>query len=49
MLFGIGMPSVNPKIIAEMYGVGNERIRQMKEGALAKLRRRFSNQLKNLL
>lgn len=49
MLFGIGMPSVNPKIIAEMYGVGNERIRQMKEGALAKLRHRFSNQLKNLL
>jgi RNA polymerase primary sigma factor len=49
MLFGIGMPSVNPKIIAEMYGVGNERIRQIKEGALAKLRRRFSNQLKNLL
>lgn len=49
MLFGIGMPSVNPKIIAEMYGVGNERIRQMKEGALANLRRRFSNQLKNLL
>lgn len=49
MLFGIGMPSVNPKIIAEMYGVGNERIRQMKEEALAKLRRRFSNQLKNLL
>lgn len=49
MLFGIGMASVNPKIIADMYGVGGERIRQMKEGALAKLRRRFSNQLKNLL
>lgn len=49
MLYGIGMPSVNPKIIADMYGVGRERIRQMKEGALAKLRRRFSKQLKNLL
>ena len=49
MLFGIGMTPVNPKIIANMYGVGGERIRQMKEGALAKLRRRFSNQLKNLL
>lgn len=49
MLFGIGMIPVNPKIIADMYGVGGERIRQMKEGALAKLRRRFSNQLKNLL
>lgn len=49
MLFGIGMTPVNPKIVADMYGVGGERIRQMKEGALAKLRRRFSNQLKNLL
>lgn len=49
MLFGIGMAPVNLKIIADMYGVGGERIRQMKEGALAKLRRRFSNQLKNLL
>ena len=45
MLFGIGMAPVNPKIVADMYGVGGERIRQMKEGALAKLRRRFSNQL----
>lgn len=49
MLFGIGMNPVNPKIIANMYGVGGERIRQMKEGALSKMRRRFSNQLKNLL
>lgn len=49
MLFGIGMTPVNPKIVADMYGVGGERIRQMKEGALAKLRRRLSNQLKNLL
>lgn len=49
MLFGIGMAPVNPKVIADMYGVGGERIRQMKEGALAKLRRRFSNQLKSLL
>lgn len=49
MLFGIGMAPVNPKIIADMYGVGGERIRQMKEGALAKLRHRFSNQLKNLM
>lgn len=49
MLFGIGMNPVNPKVIADMYGVGGERIRQMKEGALSKIRRRFSNQLKNLL
>lgn len=48
MLYGIGMPVVNSKVIADMYGVGGERIRQMKEGALAKMRRRFSNQLKNI-
>lgn len=48
MLYGIGMPVVNPKVVADMYGVGGERIRQMKEGALAKMRRRFSNQLKNI-
>ena len=46
MLFGIGMAPVNPKIIADMYGVGGERIRQMKEGALAKLRRRRSSKKK---
>ena len=49
MLFGIGMQKVNPKVIADMYGVGGERIRQMKEAALAKLRKRFSNKLKTLL
>lgn len=49
MLFGIGMSPVNPKIIADMYGVGNERIRQIKEGALSKMKRRFLSQLKNLM
>lgn len=49
MYFGIGMPKVNAKAIADMYGVGNERIRQMKEAALAKLKKRFSNKLKTLI
>ena len=49
MYFGIGMPSVNPKVIADMYGVGGERIRQMKEAALGKIRRKFGNKLKELL
>lgn len=49
MYFGIGMPSVNPKVIANMYGVGGERIRQMKEAALGKIRRKFSNKIKELL
>lgn len=49
MLFGIGMPPVNQKVIANMFGVGRERIRQMKEGALDKLRRRFSSKIQNIL
>lgn len=49
MLFGIGMSAVNPKVIADMYGVGGERIRQMKEAALAKIRKKFTNNLKALL
>ena len=49
MYFGIGMPKVNAKVIADMYGVGNQRIRQMKEAALAKLKKRFSNKLKTLI
>lgn len=49
MYFGIGMPKVNNKVIADMYGVGGERIRQMKEAALAKLKKRFSNKLKTLI
>lgn len=49
LLYGIGMPSVPHKDICTMFGVGSERVRQMKESALAKLRRRFSKQLKHLL
>lgn len=49
MMYGIGMPVVNSKTIADMYGVGGERIRQMKETALAKIRKKFGNKLKTLL
>lgn len=49
LLYGIGINQVNPKVVADMFGVGKERIRQMKESALSKIRRRFSKQLKRLL
>lgn len=49
MLFGIGMPPVNKRIIESMYGVCGERIRQIKEGALLKLRRKYGDKIKNLL
>lgn len=49
MLYGIGMEPINSKLIADMYGVSGERIRQIKEGALAKIRRLFKNKLKSLV
>jgi RNA polymerase primary sigma factor len=47
MYFGIGMNPVDPDYISDMYGVGRERIRQMKESALGKLKKKFSKQLKS--
>lgn len=49
MLFGIGMDPVDTKDVADMFGVGKERIRQMKETALGRLKKKFSNQLKGLI
>ena len=49
MLFGIDMEPVESSTVADMYGVGKERIRQMKESALDKLRKKFSNQLNGLI
>lgn len=49
MLFGIDMEPVDADTVADMYGVGKERIRQMKEAALDKLKNKFSNQLKGLI
>ena len=49
MLFGIGMDPVDTKTVSEMFGVGKERIRQMKEAALGRLKKKFSNQLKGLI
>ncbi len=45
MLFGIGMEAINNKVVSDMFGVGNERIRQIKESALKKMKRRFSKSL----
>jgi DNA-directed RNA polymerase sigma subunit (sigma70/sigma32) len=43
------MEPVESSTVADMYGVGKERIRQMKESALDKLRKKFSNQLNGLI
>lgn len=49
MLFGIGREPMDNKLIGDMFGVGTERIRQIKEGALKKLRTRFGKKIKSLL
>ena len=49
MYFGIGMDPVDSKTISEMFGVGKERIRQMKEPALRRLKKKFYHQLKGLV
>lgn len=49
MYFGVGMDPVETKDIADMYGVCKERIRQLKESALGKLRNNYSHQLRGLL
>ena len=49
MIFGIGMDPVDTKDVADMFGVGKERIRQMKESALGRLKKKFSHQLKGLI
>lgn len=46
--YGIGVTNINPKQIANMYGVTKERIRQLKESAILKLNNRFSKTLINL-
>lgn len=49
MLYGIGMPKISSKIVADMYGIGRERVRQIKEAALSKIRRKYENKLKEIL
>lgn len=49
LIYGFGVPKVNSNIIADMYGVGRERIRQIKESALNKIRKFSKNKLKKLV
>ena len=49
LMFGIGMDPVDSTTVSQMFGVGKERIRQMKESALGKLRDKFSHQLLGLI
>lgn len=49
MYFGIGMPLIHKNVIADMYGIGLERVRQIKESALAKLRKKYGAKLKQMI
>lgn len=49
MYFGIGLPKVSSSTIASMYGVCHERIRQLRETALAKIRKKYKASLTNML
>lgn len=48
MHFGIDMNPIPSKIIASMFGIGLERLRQLKESALKKLKRLYGKQLREL-
>lgn len=49
MYFGLGREPLESKVIGDMFGVGTERIRQIKEIALKKLRTKFGDEIKSLL
>ena len=49
MLYGIGRPQIDNKQVARMYGVGIERVRQIKEASLKKLKIVASGKLSKLL
>ena len=49
LLFGLGREPLENKVIGDLFGVGTERIRQIKENALKKLRSRYGDQINQLL
>ena len=49
MLFGIGMNPMSKQEVGDMFGIGVERVRQIKEKALDKIRKRCNLQLSKLI
>lgn len=49
LFFGLGREPLENKVIGDLFGVGTERIRQIKENALKKLRNKYGDQIKQLL
>lgn len=49
MFFGLGISSMSLEEIAARFGVGSERIRQIKDSVISTLKTKYSNELKQLL
>ncbi len=49
MLFGIGMPPVSQEKIANMFGIGGERVRQIQHKGLDMIRKKYIKELNDLL
>ena len=49
MLFGIGINPMSKQEVGDMFGIGVERVRQIKEKALDKIRKRCNLQLSKLI
>lgn len=49
LFFGLGVPQMQPEEIGVLFGLGKERIRQIKEKALDKMHKRCNLQLKRLI
>lgn len=49
MSFGIGMPQMQNEEIANRFGIGTERVRQIQNEAITKIRMRYKDDLKELI
>lgn len=49
MIFGIGVPSMSNNEIANYFGIGSERVRQIMHKALDKIKTKYGKELINLL
>lgn len=45
LLFGLGVPPMDTKTVGDLYGIGAERVRQIKDNAFKKLKNRFDKKL----
>ena len=49
LLFGIGIPAVSHEKIANIFGISEERVRQIQHTALKRIRKQYKNEILELL